>query len=107
MNNHLTLHELLGDKALHFDDDEELAITKYKSARKPQKYMPLMFRKSNGRNSKSAWSTVEIISTALALYCDIQMSNNIVESIDLDDFVKIIENQQAKLVNHWRAVLFQ
>ena len=44
---------------------------------------------------------------ATTLYCDIQMSCNIVESIDLDDFVKIIENQQAKLVNHWRAVLFQ
>ena len=102
----LTLHELLGDKALHFDDDEDLAITKYKLARKPQKYMPLMFRKKQWKELKERLvNSGDHFHQALALYCDIQMSNNIVESIDLADFVRIIENQQAKLVSHWRAVL--
>ena len=102
----LTLLELEGDKALHFDDDEDLAIKKYRGARKPQKYMPLMFRKRMWNELKERLaSSGDAFDQALFLYCDIQLSNNIVEAVDLEDFVKIIENQQPQLVSHWRNEL--
>ena len=102
----LVLYELEGDKALFFDDDEDTAIRLYKTARKRQKYMPLMFRKKMWAELRDLLiESGDSFDQALWLYCEIQLSNNIFDKIDLDDFVKIINNQHSRLVIHWRTEL--
>ena len=92
-----TLDELEGDKALYYNDNEELAIKYYKKARMTGKYQPLMVKQRKWSELKSdLGDTRQPFEMALIIYCDLHLINNITEMWDIEDFSGILSKLESR-----------